>query len=189
MWFCMSDQLFIARFWIHPSGVLTVTLPTWLVPHETAAAFGVQDTIQPCTMLLHAKVTSAGSLWAPYCDTAAERVNLQYFCYAALATTALPVNPWSVQSFQCRIFKSLGFVRNRHFHDTDEMKETAPEPEGLVSNWNAKGTLKHFKGLSFISSSTHLNNGISSQNDETKHLEEKRKRDQNTAQKVKNNFF
>ena len=137
----------------------------------------VQDTIQPCTMLLHANVTSAGSLWAPYCDTGAERVNLQYFCYATLATTALPINPWSVQLFQCRIFKSLGFVRNRHFHDTDDMKETTPEPEGIVSNWNAKGTLKHFKGLSFISSSTHLNNGISSQNDETKHLEEKRKRD------------
>jgi len=55
MWFYMSEYLFIVRFLnIHWSGVLTALV--WLVPQETAAisAHSV-DTMQPCTMSLHAK--------------------------------------------------------------------------------------------------------------------------------------
>ena len=95
---------------IHPSGVLT--LLTWPVPHETAAvAARSVYTIQPCTMSLHANVTSAWCLWAQYCDTGAERVNVQKKILRHFVNNRTSNNPLvsavvSMQDFQVSRFCS-----------------------------------------------------------------------------------
>ena len=54
MWFCMSNQLFIAHLWICTE-LVCLTALTWLVPHDTAAVSArCVYIIQPCTMSLHA---------------------------------------------------------------------------------------------------------------------------------------